>query len=1119
MTERKQPPDHSIREQALDPACSFIVQAPAGSGKTDLLIKRYLTLLAIVERPEEILAITFTRKAAAEMRQRVLEALRRADEPAQSDNEVRLRELARTARDRDRERDWQLEQNPVRLRIQTIDSFNAELTRQLPLLAKLGAQPQIRETPTELYEEAARLTLDELESGENWSDTIAALLSHLDNDWHKAHTLLMDMLPRREQWLAPIQSISGREQAERALANEIEHQLEKLRPSVPDWATAEIIALAAFAADNVDPGSRIAECRDLNALPGTDAGALSQWRGIAELLLAGKGGWRRRMTKTEGMPAEAKGEKARITQLLHDLSETEDFRQRLHALRELPDPRYDERQWQLLQALAELLPLAVAQLKVVFAAHGQVDFPEVAERALQALGSADAPTDLGLRLDYRIRHILVDEYQDTSVIQHELLKLLTSGWQPDDGRSLFLVGDPMQSIYRFRAAEVGLFLETAEQGLVDIPLTSLQLGTNFRSQAGIVDWINQCFVQVLPQQSDIASGAVPYVPAKAWHENTGNPAVSVYPQFEKNEAAEAQQILDIIRQTTDAGTTTAVLVQTRNHLASLVPLLRQHGIRYKAMEIERLGRQPVVLDLLALTQALVHPADRIAWLSVLRAPWCGLTRHDLHVLAASCADATGPELINRETSDLDQRGRQRLERMREVLNATLENRRRQTLRDSVESAWFALGGPACVGTTAALDDAAAFLDLLERLEAGGDLENTAALVRELERLFAPPDPEAGDDLQIMTIHKAKGLEFDRVILPGLGRTGRNNDTQLLLWQVRQREHGADLLMAPVSAVGADSDPLYQFLKSLDKERAIYERGRLLYVACTRARQELHLLGQVNVKPKDDGSVEMSSPIAGSALSLLWPQLSASYEQALNTYQPTGNTDLAQQAAPTYTPSRLPDDWTLPALPEAVALPPAESSTAQTTRPIEFSWASETARVVGIVVHRLLQRIAQDGADAWTASRVDKLQTTVEAMLVQQGLPADRLSAATDQARKALRTMLEDDRGRWILNNKHEQAASEFSLSRFNNGRLESVIVDRTFVDKDGTRWIIDYKTGAHAGGDIEGFLDQEQERYQPQLERYAEFMQALEPRPVKLGLYFPLMAGWREWDSTQNSPE
>src|SRR3546814_8034735 len=126
------------------------------------------------------------------------------------------------------------------------------------------------------------------------------------------------------------------------------------------------------------------------------------------------------------------------------------------------------------------LKLAVAQLHLRFAETGEVDITEIAQRAAQALGSADDPGELLLKLDASIRHLLIDECQDTSLTQIHLLATLTAGWQPGDGRTLFLVGDPMQSIYRFRKAEVGLFLQAAEDGVGEIAPTFLQLTDNFR---------------------------------------------------------------------------------------------------------------------------------------------------------------------------------------------------------------------------------------------------------------------------------------------------------------------------------------------------------------------------------------------------------------------------------------------------------------------------------------------------------------------------------------------------------------------------------------------------------------------------------------------------------------
>ncbi|MEX0951729.1 MAG: 3'-5' exonuclease, partial [Gammaproteobacteria bacterium] len=855
----------------------------------------------------------------------------------------------------------------------------------------------------------------------------------------------------------------------------------------------------------------------------TEPADLPVWQGLADLLLTKTGSRRKKVDKRDGFPAGCKAEKARLLALAGQLEQTPVLLARLDFSRALPPANYSEQQWQLLAALIQVLPLAVAQLRLVFAQTGQVDFPELAHAAQRALGQIDAPTDLALRLDYRLQHILIDEFQDTSNSQWSLLQLLTAGWQPGDGRTLFLVGDPMQSIYRFREAEVGLYLHAWSHGLGDINLVPLSLTVNFRSTAGIVDWVNDCFAAVMPQQSDATSAAVAYAPSIAWRAAGTAASVSVHPQY----ALDLQQEADIVSNIlADCGNRhCAILVQNRNHLLAIVPRLRAQGIAFRAVEIERLGQQPVVLDLLALTRALIHPADRIAWLSVLRAPWCGLTRADLHALARyevlhTQAMATLPTVLQQLADQdfvadgLSVTGSKILQRIWPCLQQALLEQRRGLLRDSVERLWLQLGGASAVDSVTALTDAQAYFELLEHTEVGADLESAAQLERELERLFAAPDTQTtDDDLQILTIHKAKGLEFDNVILPGLGRPGRHDDPKLLLWQERQRDQDSELLLAPLTATGAERDQVYAFVNRLEQERSAYERGRLLYVAATRAREQLHLLGHVNVKANADGEIETAKPKAGSALALLWPQLEAVYQQSLPSTLP----DTADTApVNTWQPQRLPADWTLPALPDtdmsaAISAMASTPVTATADYSPEYWWAGETARAVGIVVHRLLMRIAAEGVDAWPAERLTAGTALIKHLLQQQGLAGAACETAAGQVLAALQSTLADDRGRWLLAAEHREAANEYALNRLHDGRLETVVLDRTFVDKDDVRWIVDYKTGSHAGTDIDTFLEREQERYRPQLERYAEFMRVLDQRPIRLGLYFPLLKCWREW--------
>jgi ATP-dependent exoDNAse (exonuclease V) beta subunit len=1155
MTEPLPIEDAAARAQALDPARSFIVQAPAGSGKTELLVRRYLVLLARVDHPEEILAITFTNKAAGEMRDRVLKALAsaNAETPPAEPHKHETWKLARTVRARDADKGWGIEQNPKRLRVQTIDALCLLLARQLPLSAGFGAVPAVVEDAHELYRLAARETIALLETGEHWTGAVERLLRHLDNDIGKIEELLARMLARRDQWLRHV--TGGRNQPrfadgiearatgqgwpacgferqalEAALGRVIADALADAADAVPRTEAGEIAALADHAAANLardGSHSPLVACRGLAGLPGRHADSLTVWQGLAEMLLTKDGEWRVKIDKKTGFAAPSsvknpqekaalEAVKTRLKELIERLGERPGVRERLHALRQLPAPTYGDGQWAMLEALVQLLPVAAAQLTVIFAGHGGVDFPAVAHGALAALGAAGEPSELALKLDYRLRHVLVDEFQDTSLSQYLLLERLTAGWEENDGRTLFAVGDPMQSIYRFREADVGLYLRARREGIGSVRLTPLSLTMNFRSQAGVVAWVNAAFACVLPAVEDMTFGAVPYTGASAHQPALPGAAVTVHPLLTDDRRAEAQAVVEIVRQARaqDPEGSIAVLVRSRSHLEEIVPCLRDAGFACQAIDIEPLGHRQTVQDLLALTRALEHPADRLAWLAVLRAPWCGLTLVDLHALTGEDDDgavwerAREPARLARLSAD----GRARLERVRGAIEGALRERQRLPLRRAVEGLWLALCGPACVAERVDLDDADVYFRLLDDLEAAGGMHEFGALEREVEKLFALPIPvnEPGT-VQLMTMHKAKGLEFDTVIVPGLGRRPRQDDPALLLWAERplHRRDGtpgeADLLLTPIRAAGEDKDPIYDYLKRLDAERGRLEGGRLLYVATTRAKKRLHLLGHAKVNDKGD----LGEPDAASLLRTLWPAVREHFAQENHRRAAgTGTASVATVAAADVLSRRLAADWQLP--PASVLAVARPASVAEET-PVEFDWAGEAARHVGTLVHRYLLRIAHEGAARWTDARIEGLRPAFERQLIALGVARHDRLAAVGQVVQALTNALHDPRGRWLLDSGHEAAHSEYALSGLVDGRVVTNILDRTFVDADGTRWIVDYKTGAHTGGGREEFLDREQLRYAPQLARYAKLIARLDSRPVKLGLYFPMLPGWREW--------
>lgn len=896
------PHDHVARADALDPTRSFLVQAPAGSGKTELLTDRILALLATVNRPEEIVAITFTRKAASEMHARVLSKLRRGlDAPPEAMHERRSWDLARAALARNEAQGWHLLDHPARLAIRTIDSFCAGLVRSMPWLSELGGMPEITDDARAHYEAAARATLDLADDYE----AVRILLKHLDVDVQAAKEAIASMLGQRDQWLPLLRHGSDRAGMEAMLAEAIGEDLDALCEAMPyGWAEA-LCGPARLAATSLQDGegeNKLLALLDWTEELPPDADALDQWQAVAHLLLTGTGTLRKTVNKNLGFPPKC-AHKEPFVAWLESADPDAAWVRRLHAVRDVPMPHFTDAQWEVLGAQLMTLALAVAQLRLRFADTGEVDFIEIAQRAAAALGSADDPGELLLKLDASIRHLLIDEFQDTSQTQLDLLRTLTSGWQQGDGRSLFLVGDPMQSIYRFRKAEVGLFLEVADIGVGELQPDFLNLTDNFRSQAGIVEWVNQSFAQLLPRRSDAAAGAIAYSPSTAFHEALPEPAVRFHPAWSREGAAPAETqaediAVELVRQALidhkGAKHPVAVLVRARSHLGNLTRRLAQEGIRCRAVDLVPLALRPVVADLVQLVRALSHPGDRLAWLSVLRAPYCGLTLTSLQRLFGDDHITPVPVLLERalrippqtssqaapptatsapqgslfdaapESPESPEApsaqsvlGADEFERLRQVAEILLDKRNASGAMPFaawVESLWRRLGGPALYAGLSVANDAESLFQLVERLAPHGAID-VAALDAGIARLFAAPDAadEDAGAVEIMTMHKSKGLQFETVILYGLHRAPRGDQAPL----VRFEQSGGRVLFGPVKPrAETEADPLSRYLGAREARRASYEIDRLLYVAATRARKRLHLVGHVSVD-EASGQVKVS----------------------------------------------------------------------------------------------------------------------------------------------------------------------------------------------------------------------------------------------------------------------
>jgi ATP-dependent exoDNAse (exonuclease V) beta subunit len=1104
---RTPPPDQAQRKRALDPARCILVRAPAGSGKTDLLTRRFLRLLGEVDDPGQIVAITFTRPAAAEMRNRILSELENAAQsgaPETNSDPFSTQALAHRALARSQALGWNLLDLPAQLRIQTIDSFCRDLALQQPLLSGLGGGLDISEQPRELYRRAARRTLEQIDGSDpSLREAIESLLLWRDNSWPDLETQLVAMLEKRDQWMHDF--VLDRDPESDVLRTRLE------RP----------FALVAAS----DPSSS----------------------------------------------------------------------------------RYSEEEWRIVRACFTLLRHAAAQLKVVFAEAAAADYIEVAQIALNVLRGDDGlPTDGAQAVADGIRHLLVDEFQDTSRRQHELLAHLIAAWPEREGRTCFVVGDPMQSIYFFRDADAELFPRVEQLGLEipgDLPLRfdSVQLSANFRTAPALVDNINSAFTQIFA--IDDGSG-VTYAEAEPARDGAMQPGPhlvaepaprlqlhlefipesprgnsrSLGPDRKKEiaaerEAAQQKQIEEIVTlirshmahvdqaRAAKGKYRIAVLGRARKSLEPIAAALRDASIPFRAVELEKLQDRPEIIDVLALARALLNPHDRVAWLGVLRAPWCGLSLADLHALVS--ADSTErlarpvPELLSERSQLLSAEGRECVDRVLQAVEFSDRLRSEQptsALGTRLEQVWMRLGGAQCVDAAARVN-----LDLLwsclDGLPEGEPDLLGPALEAALAKLTALPDPAADSDcgVQLMTIHKAKGLEFEVVIVPDLQAGAGGSKRELLSWLERGLPPDAEsaepetaseiteFLVAPFQRKGADSGKAKQWVDRVRRERESQEARRLLYVAATRAREELHLFARPSWKTAKDGSFTLVEP-RESLLLKAWPAWESEIRRGFDewivrtasTAQPSTIESLAAAADNLLEmPAHAPEPTRLRRLPPGfrneivdASLPTGDEPLVGAGRLYERHEGGLLSRAFGNAVHALLQQFAQllvsqtrEAALVALRQQQPRIAATIRAAGIEPAT-ANRIAAQT------LEIVLQaagDPLAQWILA-PHADATSEVRWTGVVEGSLRTVQVDRVFraglapqttgkSQSEETWWIIDYKTAHEDGLDTASALPELRRQFAPQIEAYAAILRNLRGKDIHLcgALYYPRMALFDYW--------
>ncbi|MDP3183620.1 MAG: UvrD-helicase domain-containing protein [Desulfobaccales bacterium] len=1117
------PADQEIRDRALSAGESFHLEAPAGSGKTSVLLARFLTLLARVEAPEELLALTFTRKAAGELRSRVMQLFWRKTGPGPEAQpwERRLQDLADQVILHFDRKGLALQEilAPERLPVMTFHSFCAQLLKAAPHEAGVPLDFQLLEERDSLWlkQEALEELRRRLAARPSQDPVRLALvrrLVRLNNDWPRLAGELRSLLSRRdslEEFLALAQ-VSQKPKAYEALL--VEH-FQMLLKSALEGLALEFAATQLgrnwpqFWQELQEQGAPLAATLPPQ-LPGDTPADLSRWQNIAQALLTKQGELRKSLTPSYGFPPDFK--QTRWPALIQNLPQT--VGRGLKFCRQLNLTAARPEEVAALQDLVILLGETLAVYEELCAHRGALDFIALELAALRLLKEED-PSDLLLRLDWRLKHLLVDEFQDTSANQMTLLCRLLEGWEAWGERTLMVVGDPKQSIYGWRQAKVRLFQE-ARQGLPcsparSFPLKGLLLTTNFRASLTLIAWANKVFGEtvmaaatpegvgfhVADPRPGAPAGEIPYL---ALFTGDGDQAAR---------QAEARWLAGQVAQALahrQEKETIGILLFARTHLPVYLKALNDAGLPVKVREGLKLTDSRVAAHLHNLVRALVRPADEVAWAAVLRGPWATQSLGTLARVAQTPGEGW-PEKLRHFAEE--HRCPADLAPIIAALLAAREQVGRRPLTD-ILGRWLAdtgsWSGLAAAEGPLGVANARAYLDLLAEAEAA--LPEATFLKADfmLKDAFQPPDPRALESpVEVLTVHGAKGLEFDVVFVPYLDWQPLKNEDRtppFLLEEVPGKQHALALARPYLEE---KQSSLYLLLRNLKDQRILAEARRVFYVAVTRARQRLVLSGVIKQNKQWEEAPPAESPLGwlwqhyapaplAPGSSQTWPEPELGAGLFTDAEVPATRAEESQ-------PRELPEPWEFQPEAEPYRLQFPSQLATEAPEAGYFTGtaeAAETPRLRGEVIHALLDTLSQEQELPAPAS--------VAAALRQGGLAPAAAHRLAPEILAEVEACLQDPLLARLLAPNLPVALSEWLIEdQPARGVVRRGKLDRLAFDGEHW-WLLDYKTSRPPEGESwEDFIAQETEKYRPQLEAYREMAaraKGLAPEAIRVALYF-----------------
>ncbi|UTC24976.1 UvrD-helicase domain-containing protein [Candidatus Comchoanobacter bicostacola] len=1003
------PVDHAIRQQAMDPFTSAIVSAPAGSGKTYLLTRRILNLLIHCDQPEEVIAITFTKKAAAEMKHRLIQCLTEAQE-----------EPAINALKHSQINNWDILNNTHKLNIMTIDSFTAWLLDQgTPCISgKISASPGL------LYRQVVYQYFQQ----DNWCEAQHILLKTLEGQYQRLETMLCDLLSSRDQWQSCLDSsIEGTsQQGIQALIAYYTHQCERYFSTY----STDIQALLA----NINHVTQRFESTTLYPNEST----LHTYQSLHHILLTTTQQIRKKQNKKQGIYSKAfisaypdiehlqKQSQQTIETLSEYLKTSPEALEALSAVSLLPG-QHNSDEVNFLKHLTTILRDLNQRLIHLLTSTQQTDFTQISHQAIHAIKH---DTALQTFCKKNIKHILMDEFQDTAYGQYQLAEGIISTWDKHAHHTFFAVGDPMQSIYRFRQAEVGLFLSAQKKPIAHIQLTPLSLTCNFRSNQKMIEAVNEHFQEIFPESDNPLFSAIKYRPAIPTKGSNEDDGIYIQQELNPDPVAQASRIVSIIQslQLKNPNSSIAILGQTRGQLSKIIPLLEQKNIGFNAIDIYPIMQLSAVSDLTALLGYLSNSSDTIAYFSILRSPLCGLSTQELY---AQSNHAKHPHVLTLRKYIAHAKLRHPAAPVSQawMIWSLLEGYKRyhHSQHHAIQQ-WF---------------------DVLLQLQSEHHPLDRMSIGHYFSRSFMSIT-QPNCKLSLLTSHKSKGLEYDHVIIPHCEKRKAPASTPLFYTE---------------SAFGPILQPNFldnlqnsEYFKSLNKKRDTLESFRLLYVAATRAKNTLHIVGHFEQgAPTNSWLAMMLKKESAKHTHIITNHTEIHSEANIKPYHPRTITPLVAQSAPTVT------------LKESKVHSQADKGTA---------------------LHLFMQY--------YTHANIEMIW---QLHLKNHAFSHDEINEL-NQAKLQITKNLVASKNQWLL-----QAPSAYNEISF-DGRcigLNRVVIDRLILI-DQTFWVIDYKfpNTFHNNEKI-------QDLYKKQVQEYMQIVQTHYPQyKIRGGVYLPYYDQWVE---------